>query len=524
MPLTNQLNTHMTATATPANKAKLSRRSFLQGTGGAFFGALAVGMMARNKAHAQAVTGKEILFVSAVRQAQLIKDKQISSVELVKMHLAAIEKINPKINALVTLCSERALQEAAEADAALAKGQIKGPLHGVPFSIKDSLMCAGVVSTAGTVGYKKNIPALDATAVARVRAAGGILLGKSNTPEFTLGGGGRGTYNLLFGQTRNPYNLDHHPNGSSGGAGAAVSAGIAAFDIGSDFGGSVRSPAHACGIVGMKPTTGRIPRTGHAPGYGGAFDAYQQLGPMTRFVEDNELIYNLIAGPDDWDAIIHPVELYDPSKVNLKSLRIAYYTDNKVAPCTPETVAAIERAVKLLQGAVASVKQDYHGGDLTTADLRDQLTEADGGAWLKRMLDEAGTTEVSPGFARRLTGETISSPEFCALMEKQDEVRVEMLKWMDNYDAIICPVASGPAGKADAPVVRTTSGAVYAGYTRIYNITGWPAVVIRGGISPEGVPLGIQIAAKPWREDVCYALARFLEKPMGGYQKPALAS
>ena len=222
------------------------------------------------------IASTEPIFMSATKLAQWIREKKISSFEAVKACQSRIAAVNPKLNAVIELCTERALVEAKQADAAQAKGQIRGPLHGVPMTIKDSFDTAGVVSTGGTLGRKMYIPARDATVVARLREAGAILLGKTNTPELTLS---FVTQNLIHGQTRNPYNLDHQPSGSSGGAAAIIAAGGAPFDIGSDYAGSIRAPAHACGIAGLKPTAGRVPRTGHIVGYGGPFDSWQQIGP-----------------------------------------------------------------------------------------------------------------------------------------------------------------------------------------------------------------------------------------------------
>src|SRR6185436_16050237 len=253
--------------------------------------------------------------------------KQISAVEAVKASLSRIDAVNPKINAVVAFCRDRALAEAAEADAMLAAGKSKGPLHGVPFTAKDSFDTEGLVTTGGTLGRKEYVPGKDATLVARVRAAGAILLGKTNTPEFTLGGGGKGTINLVYGVTKNPYNQNYQPSGSSGGAGAIVAAYGSFFDIGSDYGGSIRGPAFANGISGIKPTLGRCPRTGHIVGYGGPYDSFQETGPLARRVEDLALILPIISGPDSWDAMMAPVPLGDPAKVNLKELRVAFYTD-----------------------------------------------------------------------------------------------------------------------------------------------------------------------------------------------------
>ena len=219
---------------------------------------------------------KDIIYASARTMARAIQEKEVSAVELVDAHLARIEEVNPTINAVVQLAAERARAEAAEADAALARGESKGALHGVPFTLKDSIDTEGVITTGGTLGRKNYVPDADATVAARLRAAGGILLGKSNTPELTLAAE---TDNLVYGRTNNPFDVSRTTGGSSGGAGAIVTCGGAAFDIGSDTGGSVRYPAHFCGIAGLKPNSGRVPRTGHIVSHSmGAVDSLTQNG------------------------------------------------------------------------------------------------------------------------------------------------------------------------------------------------------------------------------------------------------
>ncbi|HEY0947756.1 MAG TPA: amidase [Opitutaceae bacterium] len=500
-----------------------SRRNFLRTTAA---GAAAAAIASRFTASARAAgpayptssdKTSELIYMSATKLAGLIREKKVSAAEAVKACLARIEAVNPKLNAVVTLCAERALLEAREADAALAKGQIKGALHGVPFTIKDSLETAGVVSTTGTLGRKTFVPGDDATVVARVRAAGGILLGKTNTPEFTLGGGDRGTYNLVYGQTYNPYNLAHTPRGSSGGAGAIVSAGGSAFDIGSDFGGSIRSPAHACGIAGIKPTLGRVPRSGHLPGYGGAWDTYQELGPLARRVEDIALITSIISGADFLDPLAADVPFGDFHTVNLKELRVAYYFDNKVHTPTPETFDAMRTALKAIEGSVASMKEDFHGGDAEWRDLSPKLLKADAGAWRQRLLKKHGTTQASPGFADGIGGDPIKSSDFTALVEQRDALRSRLLGWLESYDVIICPTNAFPAPALAKPVPGT------AGYTSIYNLAGWPAAVVRAGTAKaEGLPIGIQVVGQPWREDVVFAVAAKIEAATGGWQKPPI--
>lgn len=462
------------------------------------------------------VSSSPLLQASATQLAKMIREKSISSVELVEACMNRIATVNPKINAVVATCFERALKEAELADRKVALGEPLGPLHGVPFTIKDSLDTEGVVSTAGTLGFAQRVPDKDATVVARLRAAGAILIGKTNTPEFTLGGAGKGTYNLVYGQTFNPYNTAHSPSGSSGGAGAIVAAYGSPFDIGSDFGGSIRGPAHANGICGIKPTTGRVSRTGHWPGYGGAFDAYQQLGPLARFVEDLATILPIISGPDFRDAAVVPATLGNPADVSMKSLRVAYYFDNEVASPTPETRKMVADAAALLKKRVASVVEDFHKGDAAVDAFRDKLTDADGGAWMTRLLAKCGTDRPSPGLMRRIRGESIEAPEFTATLEQQDALRSRMAQWFSKYDIIICPTNAAPSPRLDdAP----RSG---GGYTRVYNITGWPAAVARASQGPDGMPIGLQIVGRPFMEHKVLAVAAEIEKAFGGWKPPLI--
>jgi amidase len=458
----------------------------------------------------------DLIWMSATKLASLIRAKKVSAVEAVQAYITRIEQVNPKINAVVQTCFARALEEAKSADAAIAAGKRLGPLHGVPMTIKDSLDTAGVVSTGGTLGRVNFVPEKDATSVARAHAAGAILLGKSNTPEFTLAGmpGITSTWNLIYGLTRNPYNNLHSSAGSSGGAGAIVAAGGAAFDIGSDFGGSIRGPAHACGVAGIKPTTGRVPRTGHIVDYGGIFDSYQQIGPLARKVEDLVLVTSVIAGPDGKDAAILPAPLLDPSAVELPKLRVAFYRSNGVSAPTPATQAMVQQAADALAARGASTREDLHPFYKEAVELRSKLRLADGNAWMKRLADRLGSKTVSPTL--KFTEPNQTTAELVAMLQQQDVYRRAMTSWFKNYDVIVCPANAGPAPRIDAARDQAVS------YTQIYNISGWPALVIRGATSPEGLPLGLQIVARPFREDVAFAVARHLEGVLGGWKKPAV--
>ncbi len=495
-----------------------SRRRFMKLTAGAGT-ALVVGRYSSAPAYA-ALTSKDVLSKSVVEIAAMISSKAITSVELVKLCYARIDEVNPKINAVVAFCRDRALAEAKEADAMTAAGKSKGPLHGIPFTVKDSFDTAGVVSTGGTLGRKNFIPTKDATVVARARAAGAILIGKTNTPEFTLGGGGKGTVNLVYGLTKNPYNVDYQPSGSSGGAGAIVAAGGAFFDIGSDYGGSIRGPAYANGIAGIKPTLGRVPRTGHIVGYGGPFDSFQETGPLARRVDDVSLLMAILNGPDNWDATMAPVPLGDPARVDLKSLRVAYYTSNGIMAPTKEVQAIVTECVGYFKKLGCKVTEAMPPKMAELAEVRTKFNGADGREHIKRMLKMHGTTEPSPGL--RVTGDVVSSADFTRLCEEMDAIKSEQLAWFEAYDLIICPASQRAPIRLDfeqAPEVRSKSS-----YTSQYNTTGWPAGVVRAGTSKEdpGLPLGIQVVAQPWRDDVVLAAMGHIEQATGGWQPPSI--
>lgn len=459
----------------------------------------------------------ELIYASAAALAQSIRTKQVSALEVVDAYLARIEAVNPRLNAVVQVRAEQALAEARAADSALARGQVTGPLHGVPVTIKDSLDTAGLVSTGGTTGRWAYVPEQDAVAVARLRAAGAILLGKTNTPELTLS---IETDNLIYGRTNNPYDLARSPSGSSGGAAAIVAAGGSALDLGSDTGGSIRQPAHFCGVAGIKPSSGRVPRTGHIISHDvGVMESATQIGPIARHVEDLILTLPIITGPDWQDPGLVPMPLGDPGQVKLKELRAAYYTDNGVVAPTPETVETVQAAARALAGAGAYVAEDRPAEVESGVGMWMELAAADGAAWVRDLLAAAGTSQVHPVLEKRfLEREPVSSAEFNRVKMRLDRMRSGMLAFMRGYDLMICPANAYPAMR---------HGEVYDqadgwSYTRIYNLTGWPAAVMRGGTSPEGLPIGVQVVGRPWREDVVLAVAQHLERELGGWRPPSL--
>jgi amidase len=448
--------------------------------------------------------------------AAAIREGRATSSELVEACLARIEAVNPALNAVVRLTAD-ARERAMVADADLARGILRGPLHGVPFTAKDSLDTAGVVTTAGTVGWRGRVPDRDATVVARLKAAGAILLGKTNTPEFTWWDE---TDNDVYGRTSNPYDLDRTPGGSSGGPAAIVAAGGAPFDIGSDTGDSIRQPAHVCGIAGLKPTSGRVPRTGHWPGYGGLFESFTQLGPMARRVEDLALLLPIIAGPDGEDPHVPPVPLGPIDGVNVRGLRVVTFGDNGIRTPTLETIAAVAAAAAALAARGATVEERLPPGLEAAWQVWDGFIRADGWAWLGRLIDAAGTPGMGSfetrGWIRRSA--PLAGDELTGLIERGDAIRGRLLAWLHDVDLIVCPAMPQPAirhGESTEPWFGDT-------YSDVHNLTGWPAVVVRGGASKGGLPIGVQLIAPPWREDLAIAGARVVEDASGGWQRPPL--
>ena len=464
----------------------------------------------------------ELLDRSARQLARAILDREISSEELTRRYLERIERVNPIIRAVVAHADD-ALERAREADSQLAAGRVRGPLHGVPMTIKDCFDTAGVVSTWGTLGRRNFVPDRDATLVARLKAAGAVLLGKTNTPEFTLS---FETYNKMHGATNNPYALDHSAGGSSGGAAALIAASGTAFDIGTDYGGSIRVPSHCCGTVGIKPTSGSVARTGLCLPPGMLTDALSHAGPMARRVEDLALLLPIIWGPDGIDTRIADVPYRDPEHVDLRGLRCAVMTDNGISTPDAGTIAAVESAGKLLSGLGVEVTLDR----LPAAD---RILEIDYRLWLagahrgiEQLLEQAGTArnDYANNWFRDMAGDIERNPSIDVVtntLSVWENFRREQLAFMSAYDVLIAPVNASPAQRHPPPgdVPFPTE---FATYTVVHDLTGWPSGALRGGTSDAQLPIGVQVTAGPWRDDVVLAVMAALEEGFGTFPGPSI--
>ena len=428
----------------------------------------------------------DILRISATQIAQRIRAGEFTAVQVTEAYLARLEAVNPVINA-VTVVAPDALRYAREADARQAAGEPLGPLHGVPFSVKDVFAVPGLYSRIDTHIRQRAQPREDAVAVARLRAAGAVLLAKTNCPP---NGSGTDAENAIYGQTVNPYDRTRVAGGSSGGDAALVAAGGAAFAIGSDQRGGLRLPAAYCGVSCLKPTHGRVPNTGAYNQPGGLTDPRTQIGPIARHTEDLLPIAQVLSGPDAVDSTVVPMGWRNPAHVDLSALRVAFFVEDPVAPVDHAVKQAVGAAAQALARAGVTVRPDLPLHFVTNSyevnDFWQDMAGAPGRTWVE-------------------------------LFAMWDYFRTDMLQFMQEYDAILCPVDHHVA-----PPVRQRDPMRFR-YTVPFSLTGFPCTVVRTATGPatdpDGLPIGVQIAAHPWREDVAVVLAGVLEREFGGWKE-----
>jgi amidase len=423
---------------------------------------------------------RDIIGAPAGWLARAIRTKQVSSLEVVRAHLEHIHTVNPRLNAVVFATGESALKQARAADRKNSKRKPElGPLHGVPFTAKDIFDTAGLPTTAGLRMLRSNIPDRDATVVARMRAAGAILIGKTLCPP---GGVGGDSWNSLHGGTRNPYDIARSPGASSSGEAAIIAAGGSPVGLGSDSGGSIRMPAHYCGIAALKPTTGLVPSTGAYALPGGLTDPRSQVGPMARFVADLILTLPVLVGPDGFDSGVVPVPLAKRTP-KLKGLRVAWYGDDGIAKPTQAISAAVRASARALGDAGCVV------------------VEARPPA-----LHEAHQVTLGYWGDKRMSHDR--------LYRRWDAFRTEMLAFMSGFDLIVSPVAPDIAPLYRSKVVPPSTFS----YTSPYSLSGNPCVVVRAGTSHEGLPIGVQVIGRNWQDDIAMRAAHAIERALGGWR------
>jgi Asp-tRNA(Asn)/Glu-tRNA(Gln) amidotransferase A subunit family amidase len=451
---------------------------------------------------------------SATSWLARLRAGEASSRELVEQTLARIEAADRRLNAVTAIAPEQALEAARQADSARARGA-GGPLLGLPVTVKDTLDVAGWPTTAGVVAARDRIAAADSTAVGRLREAGAIVVAKTNVPECSADAE---TDNALFGRTDNPHDVDRTPGGSSGGEAALMGADASLVGLGVDGGCSIRLPSHYCGGVGIRPTVGRVPETGIWPATRatGSFDL-SCVGPMGRYVEDLELLLAAIAGADGVDPLAPPVPLpsLGPSEARL---RVGFYTDDPHAVPTAATIEAVERAA-------ASIGEPESIGPPPAADANDIVFGcfgADGGAHIKQAAGEGPHTPRFQAFLdESLPSEPPTAIEAMEQLRLLFQRRAAIRAYLAPYDIVVCPVAPGPAPRHGEPPAEGRGGHAagysYLNYASTYSVAGLPVAVVPAG--EEGsLPIGVQIVAAPFREDLALAAARRVEAALGGFR------
>ena len=467
-----------------------------------------------------------LLFLSAREIAAQVRGKVILPVEVAKAHLDRIAQLNPKLNAFVDCQPEVVLAQAHHAEKAVTRGDVVGPLHGVPLSIKSSIDVAGHRCETGSRLRAGIMASQDAPLVSRLRAAGAVILGVTNAPEMLMAWE---TDNLLYGRTNNPWDLTRTAGGSSGGESAAIAAGLSAGGVGSDGGGSIREPAHFCGICGLKPTPGRIPSTGHFPKSVGPFALLGVVGPMARTVKDLQVLFDVLAGWDDGDPSSAPVEVREIHEGVVRTTSIAFFEDDGRTPVTEETRSAVTHAAFVLSQMGFRVDAFRPEGLEEARQLWWKFFGVAGGMILGPML-RGHESELSP-ILKQFSSWTAAEPahsgeSLLATWLARDDVREQVLLQMRKYPVLICPTASIPAFRhgerewqIEGKIVKYLDAWSYCEW---FNLLGFPAVVVPMGRSPEGLPIGVQIVGRPWEEELVLAVAAVLEEARGPWQAPPM--
>ncbi|MDA1076644.1 MAG: amidase [Proteobacteria bacterium] len=476
-----------------------------------------------------------LIYKGAVELAAMISTGDVSAEELTRAYIDRIEQCDGAINAVVVRTFERALQDARTADAAVARGDALGPLHGVPMTIKESYVMTDTPSTWGIPAYKDNISPTDGLAVQRFRTAGAHFLGKTNVP---IDLGDFQSYNAIYGTTNNPWNLEHAPGGSSGGSAAALAAGFSALEAGSDIGGSIRTPAHFCGVFGHKPTWGIVPLQGHEL-FAGVPDADLSVcGPLARDAADLAVALDVMAGPEERSAAGWKLDLPRPRFKRLKGLRVAVWATDEMAPVSEETQARVHEVAEQLAGLGAVVSDtarpafDTRAAHTTYQSLLTAvMSSAQPASVVRQMVEFAkrfGTDDDSAE-AINARASVMMHRDWIRHNVRREKLRRAWDAFFRDWDILLCPQFSVPAIRHDhRPVAERTidvdgearpygeslfwAGLVIASYL--------PSTVFPTGLSKAGLPIGLQAVGGPFQDYSTIEFARLVAQELGGFEAP----
>jgi len=461
-----------------------------------------------------------IYFADIAEVVRKIRTKEISPREVIDAHLERIEKLQPKLNAFVHVDAEGARRDARAAEASVLRGDALGALHGVAISIKSCIDVAGWPCPAGSRLLADYVACEDAVLVSRLRAVGAILVGNTNVPEFLMA---YETDNSLSGKTSNPWELSRSAGGSSGGEAAAIASGCSMGGVGSDGGGSVRVPAHFCGISGLKPTPGRIPGTGHFPRGAGAFAWLGVVGSMARTVADVRALFDVMKGPDTDDALSSSIEARSFSERELAGMRVGILESNALGVVTKETKEAIQRAACLLSEQftvepflLKGLKQAI---ELWWFFFGPMIAQS------FRPIVEGHEAELSPVFQEYMSVASLriapTVDELMGACVKRDILRAKIIRQMRDVPILLSPVCAAPAfrhGEGNwQPVCGYRETMRHAQWL---NLAGFPGVSVPMGFSAEGLPIGVQVIGKPNEDELVLAVAEILETARGKFKPP----
>jgi amidase len=465
------------------------------------------------------VLADDVAFWSTTRQSAAVRAREFSAHSLLELYVARIERLNSTINAIVTLDLDRAARDAAKVDERLARGEDVGPLAGVPMTIKDAIAVGGMRSTGGAIELQEHVPADDAPAVAALRAAGAVIVGKTNVPRWC--NAETETHNELFGTTNNPWDLTRSVGGSSGGSAAAVAAGLSSCDLGTDIGGSVRIPSHYCGTYALKPSLGVVPQLGYLSHVGaGQVDADMNVfGPITRSADDLALLLAVLARPKPEDALAWQVMLPARRRSRLADYRIGTWFDEPDLPVAAAYRAALERAGDALRAAGARVEASH-----PSVGFREQAY-----LWMA-LAGSAASPSLPAGIQAAASGAHL---RWLRNHEQRELLRERWRAWFDDYDALLCPVVLSVAPRHDLdgdPFARSidVDGVLrnimmeIPQWTGLINVIGYPACVVPIGPTEAGLPVGMQIVTSYLRDRESIDLARHVANVVARFAPPPL--